>query len=335
MSVPEVAHAGEHHRDAALVGRGDHFVVAHAAAGLDHRASRPPRRRTSRPSRNGKNASEATTEPAQRQPGVLRLDRGDARAVDAAHLSGADAERRAAARRTRSRSTSRTWPRARRRAGRPSAPASGLRFVTTCRSARSTIRASALCTSRPPPTRLKSCACASVRERHLEHAHVLSSRASTVSASGVDARRDDHFDELLRHRLAPPRASSARLKAMMPPNADVGSVAKALRVGVERRRGDRHAAGVGVLDDHARRLVEAASRIPTPRRRRRCCCTRAPCPAAAGSWRALPGDRLRRRDRTPRSGAGFRRSAGPAACRTAGSALAGNSCAPLASSEVR
>ena len=35
--MPEVADAGEHHRDAALVGGGDHFVVAHAAAGLDHR----------------------------------------------------------------------------------------------------------------------------------------------------------------------------------------------------------------------------------------------------------------------------------------------------------
>ncbi len=31
-----MADAGEHHRDAALVGGGDHFVVAHAAARLDH-----------------------------------------------------------------------------------------------------------------------------------------------------------------------------------------------------------------------------------------------------------------------------------------------------------
>ena len=37
-SVPEVAHAGEHHRDAVLVGGGDHLVVAHRAARLDHRA---------------------------------------------------------------------------------------------------------------------------------------------------------------------------------------------------------------------------------------------------------------------------------------------------------
>jgi len=33
--VPEVADAGEHHRDAGLVGGGDHFGVAARAAGLD------------------------------------------------------------------------------------------------------------------------------------------------------------------------------------------------------------------------------------------------------------------------------------------------------------
>src|SRR5258706_11293727 len=37
MSVAEMPHAGEHHGDAALVGRGDDFRVAHAAAGLDDR----------------------------------------------------------------------------------------------------------------------------------------------------------------------------------------------------------------------------------------------------------------------------------------------------------
>ena len=35
--VPEVAHPGEQHRQAGLVGGGDHFVVADRAAGLDHR----------------------------------------------------------------------------------------------------------------------------------------------------------------------------------------------------------------------------------------------------------------------------------------------------------
>src|SRR5947199_10777374 len=34
-SMAEVAHSGQHHRDAALVRGGDDFIVAHAAAGLD------------------------------------------------------------------------------------------------------------------------------------------------------------------------------------------------------------------------------------------------------------------------------------------------------------
>src|SRR3989442_8147821 len=37
ISVAEVAHAGEHHRHTARVRRRDDLVVAHAAAGLDHR----------------------------------------------------------------------------------------------------------------------------------------------------------------------------------------------------------------------------------------------------------------------------------------------------------
>ena len=35
--MPEVAHSGEQHGEAGLVGGGDHFVVADRAAGLDHR----------------------------------------------------------------------------------------------------------------------------------------------------------------------------------------------------------------------------------------------------------------------------------------------------------
>ena len=68
-------------------------------------ATAPLSATTSRPSRNGKNASEATTEPGERQARVRGLDRGDARRVDAAHLPGADAERLPVARSRRSRST--------------------------------------------------------------------------------------------------------------------------------------------------------------------------------------------------------------------------------------
>ena len=52
---------------------------------------------TSTPSRNGKNASEATTEPASESPALAALMDGDARRVDAAHLARAHAERPAVA----------------------------------------------------------------------------------------------------------------------------------------------------------------------------------------------------------------------------------------------
>ena len=43
---------------------------------------------------------------------------------------------------------------------------------------------------------------------------------------------------------------------MMPPKAEVGSVRYAAIVSLERRAGDGHAAGIGVLDDDAGGLVE-------------------------------------------------------------------------------
>ncbi len=52
---------------------------------------------TSRPSRNGKKASEATTEPFSDRPALVGLDAGDLGRVDAAHLAGADAQGHAAA----------------------------------------------------------------------------------------------------------------------------------------------------------------------------------------------------------------------------------------------
>ena len=83
--MPEVPHAGEHHRERRLVRGGDHLVVALAAAGLDRPRWRPARSGRSRPSRNGKKASEAATLP--RRSGtvcprgvVLGLLDGDPRA---------------------------------------------------------------------------------------------------------------------------------------------------------------------------------------------------------------------------------------------------------------
>jgi hypothetical protein len=72
-SVPEVAHAGEDHGHAVLVGGGDDLLVAHRAAGLDDRAM-PASAAWSMPSRNGKKASEAITEPAHLEARLLGLD---------------------------------------------------------------------------------------------------------------------------------------------------------------------------------------------------------------------------------------------------------------------
>jgi hypothetical protein len=35
--MPEMPYSGEHHRDIMLIGGGNHFIVAHRAAGLDYR----------------------------------------------------------------------------------------------------------------------------------------------------------------------------------------------------------------------------------------------------------------------------------------------------------
>jgi hypothetical protein len=52
-------------------------------------------------------------------------------------------------------------------------------------------------------------------------------RRKDLQRLGREARGDQHLDELLGDERAPV-ASSSQLNAMMPPNADVGSVFKAL-----------------------------------------------------------------------------------------------------------
>ena len=73
------------------------------------------------PSGNGKNASDASAEPARSCPYDCRLLHRDVDRVDAAHLSRADADRLQVLRRARSRSTRRACTRATRRRGRPTA----------------------------------------------------------------------------------------------------------------------------------------------------------------------------------------------------------------------
>ena len=64
-SMPEVPHAGEDHRQAVLVAGGDDLVVLHRAAGLDDRGHAGCAA-ASTLSRNGKNASDASTRALQR-----------------------------------------------------------------------------------------------------------------------------------------------------------------------------------------------------------------------------------------------------------------------------
>src|SRR5204863_4627040 len=95
ISVTEVPHAGEHHGDAMLVGRLDHLVVAQAAARLDHRLRTRLRERVEAVA-EGKEGIRRHSRAGERELRALCLERGDAHAVDAAHLAGADAKRRAA-----------------------------------------------------------------------------------------------------------------------------------------------------------------------------------------------------------------------------------------------
>ena len=56
--------------------------------------------------------------------------------------------------------------------------------------------------------------------------------------------------------------STFRLSAITPPNADIGSQARAFSYGVAEPLGRGHAAGVVVLDDHARRRLELVEQAP-------------------------------------------------------------------------
>src|ERR1019366_3955845 len=89
-SMPEMPVAGENHRNAPLVGGGEHFLIAQAAAGLDHR-NRAGVGDDIEPVAKREERVRGDHRAGKRQAGVLGLDRGDARRVDAAHLAGADA----------------------------------------------------------------------------------------------------------------------------------------------------------------------------------------------------------------------------------------------------
>ena len=218
----------------------------------------------SRPSRNGKNASDAATDPVERvRPERRRLHPRDLHRVDAAHLPGADRQRP-----IRGREDDRV-----RLDVRADAPREAQRLPLRRRSAAASSRRAARrdghgcdasttrsrsCTSTAPridrssrPRRF-----AQRREVGGHDAHVApsppGSRAPRRPRAGAITASMKVDDDRLRRR----RRRSARLRPTMPPNADerVGLARAHVGVGGARAGGD--AARVGVLDHRGGRLVE-------------------------------------------------------------------------------
>ena len=247
----------KHHRDAALVGGGDHLVVAHRAAGLDHAGGAGVDHHVEAVAEREEGIAR-DRRAGERQAGVLGLDAGDARRVDAG--SSGRRRRRASCRRRRRRSrcSSRTSRPSRRTAGRCSCSGVGSRFVTIFRSASSSLvvvggldqqpRADALDVVRSCGRRRRSRAGSAIRRTR-----VFALAANTASASGVNDGAISTSTNCFATRLGAAPSSTAALKAMMPPKAEVGSVLQRLGVGLAARGADRHAARVRVLDDHAGR----------------------------------------------------------------------------------
>ncbi len=89
--MAEVAHVGEEHRNTVLVGGGNHFVITKIEPpGWITQVT--PAAAASIPSRNGKNASEATEEPFASGGLHRRFNTGDFCGVHAAHLARANAD---------------------------------------------------------------------------------------------------------------------------------------------------------------------------------------------------------------------------------------------------
>src|SRR6266478_4982333 len=97
--MPKMPHPGEDHRHAVRIGGGDDLVVAFRAARLDHRggARLGAGEETVGEGEEGVRGDDAASRRGLGEPrrlaGFLGLPAGDAGAVDAAHLAGADTDR--------------------------------------------------------------------------------------------------------------------------------------------------------------------------------------------------------------------------------------------------
>ena len=89
--MPKVTHASKDHRHAMLIGRGNDLIITHGSAGLNHaayaRLCRVINTITEREERvRGHHCA------LYFEPGVLSFNAGNARRIDAAHLTSADTD---------------------------------------------------------------------------------------------------------------------------------------------------------------------------------------------------------------------------------------------------
>ena len=209
--MPEMAHAGEDHREARGVGGGDHLVVAHRAAGLDHRGRAGLGGRRS--ARRGTERTRRTRRPSRRSSALRRPSASAASAalhaairaaVDPAHLPGADADRGAVLGVDDGVRLDVLGHASRRTAGRRSRCSVGARWVTT-RSRVARPRApSRVCTRKPPATgrgRQPGAAGIGQRRRPASRRRFFFAREHRARL-GVDLRRDHDLGEDLGDRLA-------------------------------------------------------------------------------------------------------------------------------------
>src|ERR1051325_1001728 len=258
MSVAEVPHAGEDHGDAALVRGRDDLRVAHAAPGLDDRGGAGLGERV-QPVAEREECIRGHDRALERNARIRRLRRGDAHAVDPAHLPGADAER-----------------------GSVAAEDDGVRFhVLGHAPGEDEIRALRFARRRPrdeleipgiehlrvaglheqaAADALVVVRLGTVGQRHLEHPQICLPGEDRLCFR-LDARRDHDLGELRAERFGRARVE----RAVEREDAAEGRH----RVGLERLRvrfseriGDRGPARVGVLHDHAGRVGKALHALP-------------------------------------------------------------------------
>ena len=200
----------------------------------------------------------------ERQPGRGRLVDRDPHRVDAAHLPGADPDRRRGPRDSTI-AFERTCLHTRiANSSSPHSSSVGLRSVDDLHLARAPpCPVSRSCTRMPPRTRLMSCSVTGMRRA------APGSRAAARSASARGPRARPRRSRArtpastnIAFSFSASARSTGRLKQNTPPKALCGSVASALSNASSSVAADRRAARVVVLDDRRGRQLELLDQPP-------------------------------------------------------------------------